>query len=57
MTMTFVMSMIYPSVLFFGCLVNMYMVHDTITPVFLFSRTERTLDNFYAITRQIRLVS
>ena len=35
MTMTLVMSMIYPSVLFFGCLVNMYMVHDTITPVFL----------------------
>lgn len=35
MTMTLVMSMIYPSVLVFGCLANMYMVHDTITPVFL----------------------
>ncbi len=49
MTMTLVMSMIYPSVLFFGSGKHVYgpRYHNTCFP---FSRTERTLDNFYAIT-------
>ncbi|EEJ4252257.1 type II secretion protein F [Salmonella enterica subsp. enterica serovar 4,[5],12:b:-] len=35
MTMTLITSMIYPSVLLIGCLANMYMVYETIMPIFI----------------------